>query len=462
MVRWFAVCLLALVVAAAARASTPVPVACSRADGTIVVRAPAHVRVALVTVGGHRRGRVRRGHPLTVKVPAGRTVTIRVTGETPSGRRVVTLLRVRRCPAPLGPTATPFGPDHVAPSDPRLRYEGRWDVQRDVATTVNSGARLYVRFTGDQLTADFDVSHITAEPQLYVWVDGRRSDVMRINSTRLRLTPSGLADRSHLLVLGVKDVRQEVNHWTSPLNAAVKFLGFELPGGALEDPLPAPALRLTFIGDSITQGIGDRCVVESDGVTSGQPSTNGSDCSDATIDYAWRTARVFGAQLEQVGFGGQGVTQPGGGNVPPAPESVDLNFAGSPAAPFAAQVVVINLGTNDVLHAAAPDAIRSRYLALLRKVRARYPEARILALEIFGAGGAETATATAAIQAAVGDFGDSRTTFVPTRGWLTPVTDFTDSIHPNDSGHRHATEHLAAVITQLTGLLPLAPMDAAP
>lgn len=436
---------------------------CARSDGTVVVRVPKRVGVAVVFVAGHRRGKVRRGAPQRITVPAGRTVTIKVAGLTPSGRRVVTLERARRCvKVPPTPTATPFGPGHIAPDDARLRYEGRWDVGGSVATTVTSGARLYLTFTGTTLTADFDVSNIVAEPQLYVWVDGRRSNVLRINSTRIRLTPSGLGNRVHSVVIAVKDIRQETNRWDVPLNAAVKLLGFDLAGGRLEDPLPAPSLRFTFIGDSITQGVGDRCVVESDGVTSGQPSTNGSDCSDATLDYAWRTARVFGAQLEQVGYGGQGVTQYGGGNVPPAPDSVDKNFAGSPAAPFAAQVVVINEGTNDVLHAATPDQIRTQYLVLLRKVRARYPAARILALEIFGAGGAETATATAAIQAAVSEFGDDRTTFVPTRGWLTPVVDFTDSIHPNDSGHRHATERLAAVITRLTGLLPLAPMDGSP
>lgn len=196
---------------------------------------------------------------------------------------------------------------------------------------------------------------------------------------------------------------------------------------------------MTFLGDSITQGVNIVCPVP------------GSDCADATLDYAWLVAGVFGAGLEQVGFGGQGVTHGGNGSVPAAGEALDLTFAGSPAAPWEPQVVVINQGTNDFL-LADPMTIETAYLEYLRKVRQRYPDAQMIALEPVGFFGAGT-TASEPIQRAVAAFGDDRVDYVSTRGW-TEAQDFTEGIHPNTEGHRKMAERLVEVITGLTGLRP--------
>jgi lysophospholipase L1-like esterase len=445
---------LVLIAVAAAGDQSGASVRCAR-DGLVRVRAPHGVRTAAVYVSGHRRGTVRRGRPRWIRVSA--PVTIRLVGRTRSGRRVRRRIRARVCEAPPPP------PGFITPGDPRLRYEGRWDVGTDHATTVNSGARVFLRFTGAAVAASFDIAGITQPPQIYVWVDGRRSAVRKVDRRRLELTPDGLASGTHTLVLALKDVSQDANRWRPPLASGLRLAGFDLEGGALEQPPPPPDVRFTFLGDSITQGVASRCVVEPDQVESSPGAPTASDCADATLDYAWRVAGEFGAQLEQVGFGGQGVTTAGAGHVPPAPQSLDWNFADSPAAPFDAHVVVINQGTNDFLDNVPRAQIQAAYLDLLRRVRARYPDARIIALAIFGAaGGTETGDVNAAIRGAVFQMGDLRTTYVPTRNWLTPVADFSDSIHPNDGGHRKVTEHLAQAITNLTGLRRVAPLDAPP
>jgi lysophospholipase L1-like esterase len=368
---------------------------------------------------------------------------------------VVRRLRARRCSAPPG-TATP------QPAGEELRYEGRWNVTAGRATTVNSGSRIFLRFTGNEITGVFDAAGMKHPPQIYVWVDGKRGGALDVDQKRIQLTPKSLAAGEHTLVLGVKDVSQEGNRWQPPLESALHVTGFEPGAGTtIEAASPARDVRFTFLGDSITEGVAARCVVNSDGVTAPAGTPEGSDCTDATIDYAWRTAGRFGAALEQVGFGEQGVTVGGAGRVPPAPQTVGLNYAGAPASAFDAQVVVINYGTNDLLANAPQEAIRTAYLELLRAARARYPNARILALAIFGAGGTDTGTVNEAIRSAVFAFGDFRTVYVPTRGWLQP-TDFTDSIHPNDSGHRHATERLTETISSITEFRPVNPIDGPP
>jgi lysophospholipase L1-like esterase len=404
---------------------------------SVTVRAPKGVRRAVVFVNGRRRGSVRRGSPRRIRLHRG-DVTIRLVGRTRSGRRVTRVRHLRVCSAPTVPAPVP---GHVDPADPHLRYEGRWDVKPGRAVTVNSGSRVFLRFTGDAVTARFDTAGITKPPHIYAYVDGKKSDRIVVDHDTIRLTPAGLANGTHTLLMAVKDVSEQGERWKPPFASVLQLTGFDLPSGTVLDSPPAPAssLRFTFLGDSITQGVNILCPVP------------GSDCADGTLDYAWRVADAFGTQLEQVGFGAQGVTRGGNGGVPPASGALDFNFEGSPAGPFDANVVVINQGTNDAIGQASSDEIAAKYLEYLHKVRARYPNSFIIALETFGFQGTVTGSASAGIQSAVEQFGDPRTKYVSTRGWLGPG-DFTEGLHPNDQGHQKATARLIETITQLTGL----------
>ncbi|MFJ4429097.1 SGNH/GDSL hydrolase family protein [Streptomyces bobili] len=79
------------------------------------------------------------------------------------------------------------------------------------------------------------------------------------------------------------------------------------------------------------------------------------------------------------------------------------------------------------------------YTSLLRKVRAAYPQAWIFALETFR--GRFVPQTLAAAKAAV-DGGDSQVSFVDTTGRL-GSGELTDSVHPNDQGHRVIADRLA-------------------
>lgn len=343
------------------------------------------------------------------------------------------------------PAATATGDLSLAvrPGGPQLRYEGRWDIGGQLATTVNSGSRIFLRFYGHEVTARFATDGITYPPQVYAYVDGMKSDRIVVDRERIRLTPEDLPRGEHELMLVVKDVDELGNRWEPPFKSALQFAGFELPAGsAVRKPPPKPKVRLTFLGDSITQGVNIVCPVP------------GSGCADATLDYAWLLADAFRAGLELVGFGAQGVTRGGNGNVPPAELALDFNFAGSPASPWNAQVVVINQGTNDSLERADPVSIETAYLNYLHKVRQRYPDALIVALEPLGLFGQGTA-ASEPIQRAVTAFGDEHVVYVGTGGWTGPL-DFTEGIHPNAAGHQKMAQRLIPLISARIGLRPVA------
>lgn len=440
---WITVVVAAVAIAPAARAAEP----CTTSSA-VTVRAPKDVRSATVFVDGKRRGTVRRGASRRVAHGGqpGATVTIRVVGRTRTGRRAVRVRRVRICAVPQR-VAGPIDPAH-----PLLRYEGRWDIRPGRATTVTSGARVFLRFTGTAVSARFDTEGIIEPPHVYAYVDGRKSERIVVDRRSIRLTPVGLAPGEHTLELAVKDISERQNRWTPPFESALQLDGFDVPGGTLlHEPPRVPGRSFTFLGDSITQGVNVLC------------PTTGSDCADSTLDYARRVADAFGAALEQVGYGGQGVTGGGGGGVPKAADALGFNFDASPAAPVDSQLVVINQTTNDVItqfeqgggpaDPANEQETRAAYLEYLRHVRARYPNAFIVALEPFGLFGEYTAYAGSAIEGAVADFGDPRTRYVSTRGWLAP-DDFTDSLHPSDGGHQKATARLIEVIGSLPGFAP--------
>lgn len=341
----------------------------------------------------------------------------------------------------------------VRPGDDALRFEGRWDVTRSTATTVNTGSRVFLRFSGGQVHGRFSVAGLTMTPYVYAVVDGVKSAPIAVDRGRIRLTPRSLRPGTHTLVLEVKNINEGANRWRAPFQSALLFKGFDLPRSAAVLRAPAASsLRFTFLGDSITQGVGAHCFAA-------------PECEDGTVAYPRLTADAFGAAVEQVGFGAQGILKGGGGGVPPALAALRLNYAGSAARPWRARVVVINQGTNDMVSPAgvclfppSPDceptteSFETAYRRYLQAVMKRYPAAHVLALQPLGFGGV-VSTLGPAIKTAVGGVQDPRVHYVSTRGWL-DASNFSDQIHPNSGGHFLITQRLVTAITRLTGLRP--------
>ncbi|TDO56130.1 pectinesterase [Kribbella sp. VKM Ac-2571] len=328
-------------------------------------------------------------------------------------------------------TATAANPATYGPFDPRIELDGHWGRDDDVAITVNSGSSVRFRFTGSHLGALLDTASITVPAQLYVAIDGQAPVLHKADADHKVFADNLDPTVAHTAEIVVKDVDEYENRWNVPLQTGVVLKKIELAPDAKLIPLPTTAEhRIEFYGDSITQGVMALC------------AELGTDCADGTKAYPHLVGEAFGADTNQVGFGKQGIIQPGHGNVGTASESFGWNLAGFPAAPFDPGAVVVNFGTNDAASTSAE--FTPAYLAYLRKIRAVDPQALIVALRPFNGTHADD------IRAAVAATNDRRIVYVDTTGWLGP-DDFNGSTHPNVQGHQVAATKLTAVLKRLTG-----------
>ena len=197
-----------------------------------------------------------------------------------------------------------------------------------------------------------------------------------------RLTISGLAPGDHVVRLDKLTESQE---------GGSRFLGFLPVGGDVALPPPARARRIEYIGDSFTVGYGN--------------SSPGRTCTRAEVHDYTDTSRAFGplvaarldADYRINAYSGFGVVRNYNGAVPgeslptiyPRLVPGDRAPVEADAADWRPQLIVISLGGNDFstpLHAgeawADQDVLRadwrSHYVAFVRRLMARQPQARFL------------------------------------------------------------------------------------
>jgi lysophospholipase L1-like esterase len=239
----------------------------------------------------------------------------------------------------------------------------------------------------------------------------------------------------HLLRVIFKGAREWDNRWKPPLQTAIVLTGIGLAeGGTLLAPPPLPALRIEFLGDSITEGVLLHRL--------GRPFPEAwPERADGRLGYAFQTGERLGADTRVVGFGRQGLTIEGNGGVPPAPDAFPWVCEGVPRDEWQPQLVVINQGTND--GAVPSEPFRPAYGRYLSLIHAAYPAAHLFALRPFNGAHADDIRALVEQRVAAGD---ARLQFVDTTGWLDLTIDTTDGVHPNAMGHRKAAKRLEAEI----------------
>lgn len=262
------------------------------------------------------------------------------------------------------------GPGLIAVDDPQLRWVGRVGPATDGARLLAwSGSELRARFTGRSLALRFASRH---------W--GTAHYAVEIDGQRQVLSVPGQSDGEWRLATPLADGEHELRllKRTEAGMAESLFLGLRLaPGGRLLPPPPARPLRLMFYGDSITAGA---CL--------GDPGEDQYDdlfFHDGTRAYGAQTAARLGADYVGIAVSGIGITATWGEQLMPqvwhrlAPR-VDAPVVADDRAP---DVVVVNLGQNDHGFPASkgqrlsPD-FAPRYLAFVRELRGRYPQARLV------------------------------------------------------------------------------------
>jgi lysophospholipase L1-like esterase len=191
------------------------------------------------------------------------------------------------------------------------------------------------------------------------------------------------------LAHGIHTVRLE--KMTESQQGGSRFLGFFPISGDVALPAPTRPRQIEFIGDSYTVGYGN--------ISPTRTCTRDEvhDRTDTQQAFGPLVARHEGADDRLIAYSGFGIVRNYNGGSPglslPAlydrvkPDDERHLEKGMPA--WHPQVIVINLGTNDFstpLHAgeawhdadALADAYRAGYLAFLRKLLARQPQARFI------------------------------------------------------------------------------------
>ncbi len=313
---------------------------------------------------------------------------------------------------------------------------------------TNSGFSCRFRGTGVSAALTTTNVHPLYRGYLNVYVDGAFAPTATVCVTDdgVYALAEGLPAGEHTLVVRKRSESHCATVGVSELTVA---------DGEWLSPPPAPTRTIEFVGDSITSGFGN---MVSDG--SGDFTTA---TEDGTMTYAVLTAKALGAEAQIVSRSGIRFvySHPGLDKVDSWVQHYE-NTATLPEQPwggcadkwdFAAHksdVVVINLGTNDngatVDGKRIPDAeLTKDALVLLRLGRRCNPDALIV--WIYGIMGSSR---TAALKAAVEQFGDPRAVYFGLANEQQVTEGLGTANHPAIQTHINRSMDLAAFIAEKT------------
>jgi len=333
------------------------------------------------------------------------------------------------CGAPSADVAPP-----VAKTATPVHLVGRfYSADKSGRTFTYPGTQIRTRFNGTGLTVK--LSDPSGQNQFSIVVDGRAPVVLKTNPTQQEYTvASGLTPGEHELIF-----TRRTETWIG----ATKFSGFLLDNAAELVDTKEPFSRvIEVVGDSISCGYG---VHGTSSACHFSPETE-----DATATYGALTAGSVDAALVDVCWSGRGMLRNNDGSTT---ETMPLLYDRNWDAPrYVADVVVVNLGTNDYFAGGDPGpAFESTYVAFVKKVRATHPHAQI----ICGIGsmltGADAASARAHVQSVVktvNQGGDTKVAFVD---WAeqSPADGAGCDNHPNEKTQKKMADVLTAKVKEL-------------
>ncbi|MBW4079929.1 discoidin domain-containing protein [Paenibacillus sp. S150] len=313
------------------------------------------------------------------------------------------------------------------PGDTNIKYFGRWDTGNNaVYKNYWGGAYFKVGFSGTRVQIK-----VGGAVDLYAWIDGTESYYPGASGT-VNLTPVPLAPGVHTLKVasayfaGYDGVTE---------TGVFQFQGLVLDAGAMTSLPPASDKLIEFAGDSITAGMALG--------------------KQAISDYAWLSAEQLGYEHTQIAHTGINLVDNWTPNnlttkIGLAGQFFKLqngNYTGSPDWNFSAypaNMVVVNIGTNDYGTGVPSATFKSNYTAFLQNILQRYPSVVILAMRPFN--GAFANEIYEAVHTADPD--GRQIFYIDTSGWISKPGDYlpNDQIHPNDSGHVKIKNRLAEQI----------------
>lgn len=249
--------------------------------------------------------------------------------------------------------------------DPNIQYVGRFDFTNQTQPTfMYSGTEIRTTFTGTTLQL-----HLK-DDSLKNWFTVKLDDslfVLQSNKeSGIYLLADNLTNKKHTL---------EIHRRTEWHGGNTRFMGFTLDAGEQLLPTKKRNRSIEFIGDSYTCGYGN------------EGESHDEKFSYATennyLSYGAIIARNVEADYTGICRSGIGMYQSYGGDTSfTQPKLYNEIVAGSKAmwdyANHQPQLVVINLGSNDL--SAPLDSVKfvSTYVNFVQKIRTQYPAAKII------------------------------------------------------------------------------------
>jgi lysophospholipase L1-like esterase len=249
----------------------------------------------------------------------------------------------------------------AVPIDARVVVVGHVATDAGAPVLHWSASEVRARFSGTSIALSLEERKLADDADvLTVFVDGARFDVE---------AKSGVVP----IAMGLPNVAHEIDvvKRSEPLVGDVVVRGFVLDDGAnlLDAPKPR-ARRIEVIGDSLATGYG---------ILGQDPQCPFSSATeDVTKSLAGLVAKQFGADLVDVAWSGRGVVVDIDGKN--EDHTVPALWKAAAKLDRAPDVVVIELGSNDLLAKDPPDRARfiTAYDALVDDVRKRYAKSEII------------------------------------------------------------------------------------
>lgn len=334
-------------------------------------------------------------------------------------------------------TLTPINTP-ISPGDSSYQYYGRWNTSNS-SDAKNGWGTTYVTagFSGTTViinlsawdswyayAIDSDISDHTKFTKFRV---RNQSDQQTPVSTQTPLVITGLADTTHTIMV----VRR-----TEGTGGVNDFYGFSLDNGkTLSSPGTRTTRKIEIIGDSIACGAKDE-------YASAIPTPDciyGGCIQNGDMAFGPQLARLCGAEWRTISRGGIGMYTNCSGCTPdytmpqiypymyyqsdPTGLTPDWNFSS-----WQADVVLVELGTNDFSYGVTQDHFVSTYITFLKTLRTDYPSAYILCTQPVPPG--VNINAGIYINEAVTSTADAKIYYVPNTLTLTAGDFADDNTHP--------------------------------
>ncbi|MDF3055888.1 MAG: acetylxylan esterase [Rariglobus sp.] len=249
----------------------------------------------------------------------------------------------------------------IPPTDPLVRYVGRFDHTAAAGPRCAwSASTVALTITGGSLSVRFNE---TGKDFWQIVVNGQPTGVLELKpGEQVYPVVSDLPAGRH---------RVELVKRTEATIGVTQVLGFQLDGGARLLPTPARPRRIEVIGDSISCGYGNEAAAKEEHFT---PATE-----NAWLAYGAVAARAVDADYVCVAWSGKKLWPNNSvldyyDRVLPGPAEARWDFSR-----WTPDVVIINLGTNDFNVKVNPEEAGwvSAYVAFIKQIRARYPQAPV-------------------------------------------------------------------------------------